>query len=170
MEKFNKKTTLEKTKKIIKITKKLEIYTLGFFVLGLPGETRETCHETIRFSQELDCDTVKFNIAVPYPGSKFFEEFYNNNKGCLAKPERFTAWYDWSEDDGKPVYVPEGMTAKELVGLQRKAMFKFYARPKIIMNFLRHRRISIFKLLYGAYILSSKYFSYLLCKIIGKHS
>lgn len=165
-----KRTLLEQAKKIIKITRKLKIYTLGFFMLGLPGETKETCHETIRFAKELNCDVVKFNIAVPYPGSRFFEEFYRNNKDCLAGSEKFSSWYDWSNLKARPIYVPEGMTAEELIGLQRRAMFEFYIRPRVIIKFLRYRRVSIYKLVYGAYILISKYFSYLLYTIFGKPS
>lgn len=165
LERSNKKVSLEQTKKIMKITKQLKIYTLGFFMLGLPGETRESCQDTIRFAKELDCDAVKFNIAVPYPGSRFFEEFFKNNENSLLEPEKFTPWHDWSKDRKKPVYVPEGMTAEELVGFQRQAMFKFYARPKVVLNFLRHKWVSTYKLMYGAYILTSNYFLYLLSNI-----
>jgi anaerobic magnesium-protoporphyrin IX monomethyl ester cyclase len=56
----------------------LNIYTLGLFILGLPGETRETCEDTINFAKKLDCDIAKFNIAIPYPGSRFFDQNYKN--------------------------------------------------------------------------------------------
>ena len=69
----NKQITVEQSKLAMQHTKKLKIPSLGFFILGLPGETRETIDKTIKFAQELDCDLVKFNIAVPTPGSKFFE-------------------------------------------------------------------------------------------------
>lgn len=168
MDSTNKKMSSERAEEIMKTVKRLKIYTLGLFILGLPGETRETCEDTIRFAKRLDCDISKFNIAIPYPGSRFFEEFYNNkNKDCLLEPEKFTPWYDWSDRGGKPVYVPEGMTAAELIGLQRKATFKSYVKPKVLINFLRYKKLSIYKLLYGAYVLSSKYISYLLSNFLA---
>lgn len=154
-----KTTLLGQAKKVMKLTKALNIYTVGLFILGLPGENKESCQETIDFAKELDCDIVKFNIAVPYPGSKFFDEVYKNKNDCFVEPERFNSFYDWSDGNIEPVFVPQGMTAGELIGLQRKAMFEFYARPKVIIRLLRQADFG--KLFYGAYVLISKYFSYL---------
>jgi hopanoid biosynthesis associated radical SAM protein HpnJ len=41
----------------------------GTFILGLPGETRETIEETIRFATEINPHTVQVSIAAPYPGT-----------------------------------------------------------------------------------------------------
>ncbi len=162
----DKKTLLGQAKKVMKITKALNIYTVGLFILGLPGENKESCQETINFAKELDCDIVKFNIAVPYPGSKFFEQVYKNKNDCLLEPERFSSFYDWSDKNIKPVFVPEGMTAEELIGLQRKAMFEFYMRPKVVIRHLSQKKLNFCMLFYGAYILISKHFSYLSIKSI----
>jgi len=158
LETINKKTTLDQARRVIKMAKKLKIYTLGLFMLGLPGETAESARDTIEFAKELDCDVVKFNIAVPYPGSKLFKDVYKM-KDFSLKPEKFTSWYDWTEGKGELIYVPDGMTGKQLVDLQRKGMFEFYARPKIIYRFLFQGRVSISNVFYGGYILLSKYLS-----------
>jgi len=160
LDRANKGTTLEQARKAIKITKKLKIYTLGLFILGLPGETRETCEETIKFAKELDCDVTKFNLAIPYPGSRFFENIYKD-KSVIPAPEKFNPWCDWADGDSSLIYCPEGMNDIELIGLQRKAMFEFYVRPKVIINYLRFRKTNLKGLFYGAYVLLSKYFSYL---------
>jgi len=41
----------------------------GTFILGLPGETRDTIAETARFAVELDPHTIQVSIAAPYPGT-----------------------------------------------------------------------------------------------------
>ena len=46
----------------------------GTFVLGLPGETRETIEETIRFACELEPDTIQVSIAAPYPGTVMYRQ------------------------------------------------------------------------------------------------
>lgn len=166
--KMNKKTSLQEVKRAIGYVKENGILSLGLFMLGLPGETKETCEETIHFAKEVDCDMVKFNIAIPYPGSKFFKDFYRNNRESFREPERFNPWYDWLAKEQKPIYVPEGMTAHDLIGLQRRAMFKFYLRPKKIIGFFK--KVSIHKLLLGAYILTSRYFFYLIYKIFDKRA
>jgi len=167
LDKTNKGTTLEQARNVMKIIKRLKIYTLGLFMLGLPGETRQTCKDTIRFAKELNCDVTKFNLAIPYPGSRFFEELYKN-KASIPDPEKFTPWYDWADDGNGLAYVPEGMTDMELIGLQRKAMFEFYARPKIILNYIKYRKTSLSSIFYGAYILISKYYSYLVSTFLKK--
>jgi hopanoid biosynthesis associated radical SAM protein HpnJ len=41
----------------------------GTFIMGLPGETRETIAETTRFALEIDPHTLQVSIAAPYPGT-----------------------------------------------------------------------------------------------------
>jgi anaerobic magnesium-protoporphyrin IX monomethyl ester cyclase len=167
LNRINKRITLEQARRAIKIAKKVKIYTLGLFMLGLPGETKDSCRDTIRFAKELDCDVVKFNLAVPYPGSKMFTDFYKG-RNFVFNPEKFTSWYDWAETREAPVYVPEDMHARELIYLQRKAMLDFYVRPKIIARFLINRRVSLSNIIYGGYILLSKYLSNVLNNLFSK--
>ena len=128
-----KGTTLAQARQAVKETKKAKIFMLGLFMLGLPGETAQTCRETIEFAKELDCDISKFNIATPYPGSRFFEDFKMKDK--ITSPEMFTSWLDWTPELGNLVYTPFSMTSDELRYLQRRAMLEFYLRPKV---FFRH--------------------------------
>jgi radical SAM superfamily enzyme YgiQ (UPF0313 family) len=58
--------------------KSLGITIHGTFVLGLPGETRETIEETIRFACELDPHTIQVSLAAPYPGTALYEEARRN--------------------------------------------------------------------------------------------
>jgi radical SAM superfamily enzyme YgiQ (UPF0313 family) len=50
----------------------------GTFILGLPGETRETIEETIRFAREIDPDTIQVSLAAPYPGTRMYREAVDN--------------------------------------------------------------------------------------------
>ncbi|PYN29791.1 MAG: hopanoid biosynthesis associated radical SAM protein HpnJ [Candidatus Rokuibacteriota bacterium] len=58
--------------------KALGIKLHGTFILGLPGETRETMEETIRFAREIDPDTVQVSIAAPYPGTELYRQALTN--------------------------------------------------------------------------------------------
>jgi hopanoid biosynthesis associated radical SAM protein HpnJ len=46
----------------------------GTFVLGLPGETRETIEQTIRFATEIDPHTIQVSLAAPYPGTYLYAQ------------------------------------------------------------------------------------------------
>ncbi len=52
----------------------LGIVIHGTFILGLPGETRETIEETIRFALEIDPYTIQVSLAAPYPGTELYDE------------------------------------------------------------------------------------------------
>src|SRR5690242_2924140 len=41
----------------------------GTFILGLPGETKETIEQTIRFATEINPHTIQVSLAAPYPGT-----------------------------------------------------------------------------------------------------
>jgi radical SAM superfamily enzyme YgiQ (UPF0313 family) len=52
----------------------LGITVHGTFILGLPGETRETIEETIRFAREVNPHTIQVSIAAPYPGTELHRQ------------------------------------------------------------------------------------------------
>jgi len=51
----------------------------GTFILGLPGETRGTIEETIRFAREMMPETLQVSLASPYPGTAFYDYVTKNN-------------------------------------------------------------------------------------------
>src|SRR5213076_1588085 len=46
----------------------------GTFILGLPGETKETIEETIRFATEINPHTIQVSLAAPYPGTYLYRQ------------------------------------------------------------------------------------------------
>ncbi len=51
----------------------------GTFILGLPGETRETIEETIRFATEINPNTLQVSLAAPYPGTFLYKQAVEND-------------------------------------------------------------------------------------------
>jgi radical SAM superfamily enzyme YgiQ (UPF0313 family) len=47
--------------------------------VGLPGETRETLEETIRFAIDANPHTMQVSLAAPYPGTELFRQAVKNN-------------------------------------------------------------------------------------------
>jgi hopanoid biosynthesis associated radical SAM protein HpnJ len=50
----------------------------GTFILGLPGETKETIEETIRFATEINPRTIQVSLAAPYPGTSLYRQALEN--------------------------------------------------------------------------------------------
>ena len=61
-------------KRFAKDCRELGIVTHGTFILGLPGETKETIEETIRFALEVNPHTVQVSLAAPYPGTSLYAQ------------------------------------------------------------------------------------------------
>jgi len=69
---------IEVAKKFTKDCHELGIVIHGTFILGLPGETRETIEETIRFATEIDPHTIQVSLAAPYPGTFLYKQAVEN--------------------------------------------------------------------------------------------
>jgi hopanoid biosynthesis associated radical SAM protein HpnJ len=65
---------LDVSREFTRNARRLGIKIHGTFILGLPGETRETIEETIRFVLDVDPDTVQVSLAAPYPGTALYRE------------------------------------------------------------------------------------------------
>ncbi|WP_428533738.1 hopanoid biosynthesis associated radical SAM protein HpnJ [Rhodopila sp.] len=50
----------------------------GTFILGLPGETKATIEETIRFAKDINPHTIQVSLAAPYPGTLLYKQAVEN--------------------------------------------------------------------------------------------
>src|SRR6201981_1136591 len=66
-------------KRFAKDCRELGIVTHGTFILGLPGETKETIEETIRFAIEINRPTIPISPAAPYPGTVLHKPALENH-------------------------------------------------------------------------------------------
>src|SRR5690349_4610153 len=69
---------LDAARRFTRDAKSLGIAIHGTFILGLPGETRETIAETIRFATEIDPHTIQVSLAAPYPGTYLYRQALEN--------------------------------------------------------------------------------------------
>src|SRR5678815_3035382 len=86
LKRLKKGITLDQVIKAFQAARRAGIKTQAFFMLGGPGETKQTLQETIDFAVRLDPDNAQFAAAVPYPGTEMYEE--SLRKGYL----RATSW------------------------------------------------------------------------------
>ena len=71
---IRKGISLEGARRFSKAAKEAGVLIHATFILGLPGETRQTMEETMRFSREIDPYSLQVSLAAPYPGTALFEE------------------------------------------------------------------------------------------------
>jgi len=69
---------VEFARRFTKDCHELGIKIHGTFILGLPGETKETIEETIRFATEINPHTIQVSLAAPYPGTYLYRQALEN--------------------------------------------------------------------------------------------
>lgn len=123
LKRIKKGTEPEYIKDTVKLLRKVGINSLVYFLIGLPGETRETIQETLNFAKEINPDYVEFYPATPYPGTEFFD---------IARAENLIVDSNWDNYMcGGNQFVIEipGVKKGELDEILRKAYREFYLRP-----------------------------------------
>jgi anaerobic magnesium-protoporphyrin IX monomethyl ester cyclase len=136
LDKINKSITLKKIEETFRITKKTGISIRGFFMLGLPSETRQESLKTIAFAKKLDPLWAQFTITIPYPGTAMFEELDLRDRIRTYDWSKYNTWSGWKGEKDIP-FVAQGRTIEELNTLQKKALRDFYIRPAVIIRFLQ---------------------------------
>ena len=83
---MNKKLSLNKAEEVVSFCAKVKIATLGFFLIGYPGETKESFLKTAMFVKRLrrkGLQKIGAMIVNAYPGTELYN--YCKQKGYLAK-------------------------------------------------------------------------------------
>lgn len=128
LKKNQKNLNLKIVPEVLKNLKKVGIESYGFFILGLPGDTKQTISETIDFALKNPFDRVWFNLFTPYPGSPAFNNWLGSRR---------VGDIDWDKHDCSTAVVSlKGISGKELEKLQKVALRKFYLRPRSLFKLL----------------------------------
>lgn len=70
---IKKNINLKQAKEMIKMSKELGLRTNSYFILGYPGETKQTMIDTIRFAYESGLDRSRFHIYQPFPHTEIYD-------------------------------------------------------------------------------------------------
>ena len=69
---------IEVAEQFTKDCHELGIAIHGTFIMGLPGETKETIQETIKFATKINPHTIQVSLAAPYPGTFLYKQALEN--------------------------------------------------------------------------------------------
>jgi len=108
------------------------IRPLGFFMIGNPGETKETVNKTIRLSKALPLDYAQFTITIMKPHSEL-------EKDEITATNGFSYWCEYIRGTVDERVLPTPwttMTRAEMEFFSRKAYLNFYVRPKYIWKMI----------------------------------
>jgi anaerobic magnesium-protoporphyrin IX monomethyl ester cyclase len=129
LKRMKKGTRIEDIQRMVRLLRKAGIDSLVYFLVGLPGETKQTIQETVRFARKVNSDYVEFYPATPYPGTEFYE---------IAAKEGMISKLDWSDYQYNEFVVEiPGVDAQNIKGVIKAAYRKFYFRPRYAVVLLK---------------------------------
>ena len=128
---INKDEDIETIKKSIDIAADCGIDCVGFFIFGLPGETKQSIEQSINFALSSKLTRAQFMIFDVLPGCNLYDDLDGQFESDFSK-----------ESYCSPEYVPETLTKQDLIDAQERAFRKFYFRPRIMFRMLRSVTLS----------------------------
>jgi len=127
---LRKGITVQMMKNFSNACHKAGIKIHGCFMIGGPGETRETAEMTIKLAGNLKCDTIQISAITPYPGTEFYDWCLKNG---YITAEDWTEWIDAGEQSTVISY-PQ-LDKKEILDLVDRGLYEsFYFRPSIWLH------------------------------------
>jgi len=127
---IKKGATIEMAREFMKNCKKVGIKVHGDFIIGLPGETKETINKTIDFAKELDCETIQVSLAHAMPGTELHEQM--SKEGFL----RVEALADTGGHQLPHIEYPH-LSKAEMMGGVNRFYDDYYFRPKVAWRIVR---------------------------------
>jgi radical SAM superfamily enzyme YgiQ (UPF0313 family) len=127
---IKKGATIEMAREFMKNCRKVGIKVHGDFIIGLPGETKETINNTIDFAKELDCETIQVSLAHAMPGTELHEQM--SKQGFL----RVEALADQGGHQLPHIEFPHLSKADMMAGVTR-FYDEYYFRPKVVWRIVK---------------------------------
>ncbi|NVM52177.1 MAG: radical SAM protein [Candidatus Helarchaeota archaeon] len=103
---IRKGITKAQSKQAIQLAKNFGIVTAAVYIIGLPGDTLNSIHETIQFSKEVDSDLAEFIPYIQFPGIEALHQTLPKVQPSLVRK------------------------------LRKYAFIQFYFRPKILLKLI----------------------------------
>src|SRR6202142_745589 len=129
---IKKGATIDMAERFTANCHKLGLVIHGAFIVGLPGETRESIRKTIDFAKRLDTETVQVSIAHAYPGTEFYDFAKKNALVNIGA--------SMSDEQGHQlpnVIYPGILDQGEMVEWVERFYGEYYFRPKAAWRIVR---------------------------------
>ena len=104
---------------VVKAIQDAGISVIGNFIFGLPDDTLESMQATLKLSKELNCEFANFYSAMPYPGSRLFDD---------TKPEDLPKnWSGYSQHSADTTPLPTAtLTSREVLEFRDFAFHSYF--------------------------------------------
>ncbi len=119
---------VEQSREFMACARELGILVHGCFMVGFPGETRDTMQETLDLAIDLDPDTAQFYPMMVYPGTDAYRSAKEDGR---LVTEEYARWLD-ARGRHSCVVRTEKLTEQDLVDFCGHARRRFYLRRRYL--------------------------------------
>jgi radical SAM superfamily enzyme YgiQ (UPF0313 family) len=127
---IRKGATIEMGRTFVQNCKKVGIRVHGDFIIGLPGETKDTIEKTIEYAKEIDCETIQVSMAHAYPGTELYDQ--GMREGFLATEAVTDAM-----GHQLPHLQYPGLSREYMVDAVNRFYDEYYFRPRVAWRIVR---------------------------------
>lgn len=129
---LSKDITLEQVEKAVHASSEVGLQTIGYFMIGSPGESPETISQTIQFAKKLKLDFAQFSVTTPFPGTELYDLY-------LATGGDNIPWENFVYAGAGRQIIPIGsqLNSSDLQYWTRRAYREFYLRPAYLWQRIR---------------------------------
>ena len=133
LENMKKGITVGRARQFIQDARKAGMPVHANFVIGLPGETKETIGETKKFIKEANSDAITVAVATPFPGTDFYEQAKTNGYLLEDNPSEFLD----KQGHQKAIISYPDLSNEEIVKTVDEILKGYYLSPRYFPIFLR---------------------------------
>lgn len=130
LDNIGKGTNLAQIERFFRDARRAGILIHGCFMVGNPGEDRNTLEKTMAFAMKLEPDTAQFFPVMSYPGTRLHK--WALERGYITA----RSYSEWLNEEGghNCVVSRPGLTSDDLVRFCDSARRRFYLAPSYLLR------------------------------------
>ena len=132
LDSLDKRTRVEDIERAFRLAKEAGLITVGFFMVGSPGEREEDFQATLRLLERVDPHLIQVAFFTIYPGSRAYDTYAERRPADWSYYQHYERALNLSDE------------ADEVVNAwQRRLYLHFLARPRFVLRYLAMRHINL---------------------------
>jgi len=128
LRRYNKRIKLEDSENAVNLTKRYKIRASGSFIIGGPGETRDTIKDTLHFAKRIGLDYFIPYYYTPIPGTADYNIITRYGNADLDYR---------SATMTQPTFAPHGMSFHDIRNWYIRSLLYFYTQPRIVFMMVK---------------------------------
>jgi len=128
---LHKDITIAQVEKAVSTSREAGLRTIGYMMIGSPGETPDTIRKTIQFARQLKLDFAQFSITTPFPGTELYELYLQQGNPPVPWEDMV---YSGADRQLTPLFTSPQLDREALKQWTRRAYREFYLRTEYVLQ------------------------------------